>query len=142
MALGVSGEYYQLCTTFLIYGSGEGATNSPCIWLIISSTIGVIYEQSTNGVEFISPDNAITLVLAILGFVDDFTNQVNKFTDNQVATSQFLPKMRDDGQLWSSLLWLIGGLLELNKFSYHVMHFLFYSGSTPQMQLQQPDHSL
>eukprot|EP00957_Ditylum_brightwellii_P073827 5610193-Ditylum_brightwellii.AAC.1 len=50
--------------------------------------------------------------------------------------------MREDGQLWLILLWLTGGLLELNKCSYHVMHFLFYPDSTPQMQLHQSDHSL
>eukprot|EP00957_Ditylum_brightwellii_P066663 5059095-Ditylum_brightwellii.AAC.1 len=82
-ALGISKEYYQHCTTFPIYGSGQGATNSLGIWLTIRSTIGDIYEQSANGAEFISPDKATTLVLAILGFVDNVTNQVNEFTDNQ-----------------------------------------------------------
>eukprot|EP00957_Ditylum_brightwellii_P115386 8800368-Ditylum_brightwellii.AAC.1 len=81
--LGVSNEYYQHCTTFPIYGSGQGATNSFGIWLTISSTIGERYEQSANGTEFISPDKAISLALAILGFMDDVTNQVNMFTDNQ-----------------------------------------------------------
>eukprot|EP00957_Ditylum_brightwellii_P092225 7020948-Ditylum_brightwellii.AAC.1 len=82
-ALGVSKEFYQHCKTFPIYSSGKGATNSPGIWLTISSAIEDIYEQSANGAEFISPDKGIVLVLAILGFDDDVTNQVNKFTDNQ-----------------------------------------------------------
>eukprot|EP00957_Ditylum_brightwellii_P098896 7534087-Ditylum_brightwellii.AAC.1 len=82
-ALGVSKEYCQHCKTFPIYGSGQGATNSSGIWFTISSTMGGIYEQSANSAEFISPDKGIALVLAILGFVDDVTNQVNEFTDNQ-----------------------------------------------------------
>eukprot|EP00957_Ditylum_brightwellii_P136315 10395754-Ditylum_brightwellii.AAC.2 len=73
-ALEVSDEYYQHCTTFLIYGSEQGATNSLGIWITIRSTIGEIYEQSTNGTEFTSPDKAIALVLAVLGFVEDVTN--------------------------------------------------------------------
>eukprot|EP00957_Ditylum_brightwellii_P118047 9002815-Ditylum_brightwellii.AAC.1 len=85
MALGVSKEYYQQCTTFPIYSSEQGATNSLGIRLNISSTIGDIYEQSANGAKFISLDRAIALVFAILGFVDDISNQVNVFTDNQVA---------------------------------------------------------
>eukprot|EP00957_Ditylum_brightwellii_P195061 14862119-Ditylum_brightwellii.AAC.1 len=32
--------------------------------------------------------------------------------------------------------------MELNKCSYHVIHFLFYPDGTPQMQLHQSDHSL
>eukprot|EP00957_Ditylum_brightwellii_P104057 7927528-Ditylum_brightwellii.AAC.1 len=75
MAPGVSKEYYQYCTTFPIYGSGQGATNSLGIWLTISSTIGDIYEHSAIVAEFISPDKDIALVLAILGFVDNVTNQ-------------------------------------------------------------------
>eukprot|EP00957_Ditylum_brightwellii_P174396 13278616-Ditylum_brightwellii.AAC.1 len=58
-ALGVSEEYYQHCITFPIYDSGQGETNSPGIWLILSSTIGDAYEQSANGAKFISPDQAI-----------------------------------------------------------------------------------
>eukprot|EP00957_Ditylum_brightwellii_P156761 11931476-Ditylum_brightwellii.AAC.1 len=133
-ALGVSKEYYQHCKTFPIYGSGQGATNSSSIWLTISFTIGDIYEQLGNGIEFISPDKAIAFVLAILGFMDNITIQVNMFTDNQVTLLQLLSKMRDDGQLWSILLWLTGGLLELNKYSYHVIQFLLYPDGTPQMQ--------
>eukprot|EP00957_Ditylum_brightwellii_P047109 3577486-Ditylum_brightwellii.AAC.1 len=87
-ALGVSEEYYQHFTTFLICSSGQKATNSLSIWLTISSTIGDIYEQSANGTEFISPDKAISLVLAILGFVDNITNQDNVFTDNQMQLQQ------------------------------------------------------
>ena len=135
-ALGVSDEYYQHCTTFPIYGSGQGATNSLGIWLTICSTIRDIVKQSANGAEFISSDNAIALVLAILGFVDNVTNQVNRFTGNQVTTSQLLSKTREDGQLWSILLWLTGGSLELNECSYYVIYFLFYPDGTPQMQMQ------
>eukprot|EP00957_Ditylum_brightwellii_P093094 7087509-Ditylum_brightwellii.AAC.1 len=50
--------------------------------------------------------------------------------------------MREDGQLLSILLWLTCGLLELNKCSYCIIHFLLYPDSTPQMQLHQPNHSL
>eukprot|EP00957_Ditylum_brightwellii_P022584 1703408-Ditylum_brightwellii.AAC.1 len=80
--LGVSKEYYQHCKTFHIYSSGQGATNSPGVWLTISSTIGDIYAQSLNDIEFISPNKAIALVFAILGFVEDVNNQVNEFTNN------------------------------------------------------------
>eukprot|EP00957_Ditylum_brightwellii_P118218 9016828-Ditylum_brightwellii.AAC.1 len=74
-ALGVSEGYYSHCKTFLIYGSGQGATNSPHTWLVISSTICDIYEQSAHGAEFVSPDQGISILLAILEFVDDVNNQ-------------------------------------------------------------------
>eukprot|EP00957_Ditylum_brightwellii_P054815 4154188-Ditylum_brightwellii.AAC.1 len=60
---------------FPIYSSGQGATNSPQIWLVISSTICDIYKQSANGAECVSPDQDISILLAILDFVDDVNNQ-------------------------------------------------------------------
>eukprot|EP00957_Ditylum_brightwellii_P156103 11882220-Ditylum_brightwellii.AAC.1 len=101
-----------------------------------------MYEQSANGAEFICPDQAISLALVLLGIVDDDTNQVNMFTDNGVTISQLLSKMKEDIQLWLTLLLLTGGLLELTKCSYHVINFLFYPDETLQMQLQQPVQSL
>eukprot|EP00957_Ditylum_brightwellii_P183685 13990943-Ditylum_brightwellii.AAC.1 len=74
-ALGVSDGYYSHFKTFPIYGSGQGATNSPQTWLIISSTICDIYEQSANGAEFVSSDQDVSILLAILGLVDNVNNQ-------------------------------------------------------------------
>ena len=37
--LGVSDEFYQNCTAYPIYGTGQGSVNSPVIWLIVSSTL-------------------------------------------------------------------------------------------------------
>eukprot|EP00957_Ditylum_brightwellii_P209498 15361996-Ditylum_brightwellii.AAC.1 len=75
MVLGVSDDYYTHCELFPIYGSGQGATNLSHIWLAIRSTICDIYNEYAKGEEFVSPDQAIQVLLAILGFVDDMNNQ-------------------------------------------------------------------
>ena len=46
-ALVVSNDYYQHCNMFPIYGTGQGSTNSPTIWLIISSTLFDIHKEVT-----------------------------------------------------------------------------------------------
>eukprot|EP00957_Ditylum_brightwellii_P065175 4943178-Ditylum_brightwellii.AAC.1 len=74
-ALEVSKGYYSHCKTFPIYDSGQGATNSPQTWLVTSLTICDIYKQSANGAEFISPDQDISIFLAILDFVGNVNNQ-------------------------------------------------------------------
>eukprot|EP00957_Ditylum_brightwellii_P073402 5578146-Ditylum_brightwellii.AAC.1 len=112
-ALGVSDDYYTHCELFPIYGSGQGATILPHIWLDISSTIYDIYNEHAKGAEFFSPDQAIGVLLAILGFVDEVTNQVNMFQDNNATVNDLLQDMKHNSQLWASLLWLTGGLLEL-----------------------------
>eukprot|EP00957_Ditylum_brightwellii_P079636 6055823-Ditylum_brightwellii.AAC.1 len=122
-ALGVSDGYYSHCKNFSIYSSGQGATNSPQTWFVISSTICNIYEQSANRAEFVSPDQDVNIPLAILGFVDDVNNQVNKFQNKKVTVQELLENIQQDSQLWAMSLWLTGDLLELQKCLYHVIHF-------------------
>eukprot|EP00957_Ditylum_brightwellii_P187277 14263200-Ditylum_brightwellii.AAC.1 len=52
MALGVSNDYYQHCGAFPTYGTGQGSTNSPTIWLTISSTLFSIKEEISSGATF------------------------------------------------------------------------------------------
>jgi hypothetical protein len=42
--------------------------------------------------------------------------------------------MKHDAQLWSDLLWISGGLLELNKCSFHQVHYNFSPDGTPIMR--------
>eukprot|EP00957_Ditylum_brightwellii_P122831 9366730-Ditylum_brightwellii.AAC.1 len=51
-ALWVSNDYYQHCEAFPIYGRGQGSTNLPTIWLIISSTLFDIHKELSNGATF------------------------------------------------------------------------------------------
>eukprot|EP00957_Ditylum_brightwellii_P089578 6822991-Ditylum_brightwellii.AAC.1 len=48
-ALGVSDEFYQHCQASPIYDMGQGSTNSPTIWLIISSMLYDIHDELGNG---------------------------------------------------------------------------------------------
>eukprot|EP00957_Ditylum_brightwellii_P104753 7983723-Ditylum_brightwellii.AAC.1 len=43
--LGVSEDFYQHCEVFPIYGTGQGSTKLPIIWLIISSTLFDIHKE-------------------------------------------------------------------------------------------------
>jgi hypothetical protein len=52
----------------------------------------------------------------MVGFVDDSTGQVNHFAANIQPTPDALAElMKIDAQLWSDLLWVSGGRLELPK---------------------------
>ena len=71
----------------------------------------------------------------MLGFVDDSTGQVNSFLSDTQPTPAFLREiMKLDAQLWSDLLWISGGLLELGKCSFHQVHFNFAPDGTPEMR--------
>jgi hypothetical protein len=121
--LGVSDEFCQNCTAYPIYGTGQGSANSPVIWLIVSSTLFTCHEQHAYGATFTTPDKSLSVALSMVGFVNDSTGQVNNFTANSQPGPAVLNKfMQYDAQLWSDLLWISGGLLELPKCSYHHLH--------------------
>eukprot|EP00957_Ditylum_brightwellii_P204652 15340290-Ditylum_brightwellii.AAC.1 len=69
----------------------------------------------------------------MVGFVDDATGQTNTFYNNGSTPEEILKLMQYNTQLWFDLLWLLGGLLELNKCSYHFINYAFLIDSTPVM---------
>eukprot|EP00957_Ditylum_brightwellii_P016010 1206297-Ditylum_brightwellii.AAC.1 len=92
-----------------------------------------MFDESAHGATFVSPDQVYQALLSILGFVDDANNQVNEFRNNYVTIKRFLSLIQQDSQLWSKLLWLSGGLPELSKCSYHILHFNFKPNGSPEV---------
>jgi hypothetical protein len=134
-ALGISEAEYSHEDAFPIYGTGQGSTNSPTIWIIISSTLFDVHMQRANGATFSSPDKSVEIAFSIVGFVDDSNCQTNDFhADPQPSPAELAHLAENDAKLWSSLLWLSGGYLELPKCSYHFIHFQFAPDGTPSMQ--------
>ena len=78
-ALGVSDDYYQNCKMFPIFGTGQGSTNLPTIWLIISSTLFDIHKELSNGAIFSNTIQEIEVHIILVRFVDDVTGQTNDF---------------------------------------------------------------
>eukprot|EP00957_Ditylum_brightwellii_P040618 3074488-Ditylum_brightwellii.AAC.1 len=71
-------------------------------------------------------------------FVDDAKGQVNSFSDNMVSPTYLIELMSQDAQLWSDLLWLSGGYLELDKCFYHFIYYCFLDDGTLIMQSKSP----
>jgi hypothetical protein len=88
--LGVS--FYQNCTAYPIYGTGQGSANSPVIWLIVSSTLFTCHEQYAYGATFTTPDKSLSVALSMVGFVDDSTGEVNDFTADPQSNPEVLNK--------------------------------------------------
>eukprot|EP00957_Ditylum_brightwellii_P054412 4122588-Ditylum_brightwellii.AAC.1 len=101
-----------------------------------------MFDESAHGATFVSPDQVHQVLLTILGFVDDTNNQVNEFCNNNVTIKRLLSLIQQDSQLWSKLLWLLGGLLELSKCSYHILHFNSKPDGSPEVNNIPPVQSL
>ena len=76
--------------------------------------------------------------ITLVGFVDDVTGQTNNFYNENVTPARLIHLMQEDAQVWSDLLWLTGGLLELDKCSYHFIWYQFLQDGTPVMQSTRP----
>jgi len=137
-ALEVSDDYYQHCKMFPIYGTGQGSTNSPTILLIISSTLFDIHKELSNRATFSDTVQEIEVHITLVGFVDDVTGQTNDFYNEDVTPEELIHLMQEDAQVWKNLLWLTGGLLELDKCSYHFIWYQFLQDRTPVMQSTRP----
>eukprot|EP00957_Ditylum_brightwellii_P035539 2694269-Ditylum_brightwellii.AAC.1 len=69
-------------------GTQQGSTNSPTIWLIISSTLFGIHEELCNGATFSNTVQEIEVNITLVGFVDDVTGQTNDFYNKGVYWNQ------------------------------------------------------
>jgi hypothetical protein len=130
-ALGISDKFYSHCHAYPIYGTGQGSGHSPFIWCFVSSTFFDCHQAQAHGAIFKSPHHTKSLHITMVGFVDDGTGKVNNFLQDQQPEPKILLKaITHDAQLWSNLLWLSGGLLELRKCSYHFLYFHFQPDGT------------
>eukprot|EP00957_Ditylum_brightwellii_P133321 10165316-Ditylum_brightwellii.AAC.1 len=94
-ALGVSDEFYQHCQAFPIYSTDQGSTNSPTIWLIISSVLFDIHDELVNVENFCGLLQFITVHVSMVGFVDA-TGQTNDFHNNHAAPEQLIDLVQHD----------------------------------------------
>eukprot|EP00980_Cylindrotheca_fusiformis_P016559 scaffold4965_cov87-Cylindrotheca_fusiformis.AAC.1 len=133
-SLGVSTESYQHSSQFPIYGTGQGSTNSPIIWSMISSKLFDIHHQQAHGASFCTPDRSICVQESAFGFVDDTTCQTNDFmSECPMSVDSLVRTATADAQIWSYLLYISGGLLELPKCSVHIVFQKFYSSGKPYL---------
>ena len=137
-AMGVSEASYRNDPSRPLYGTGQGAGNSPAIWLLISSLLFDAYDEKANGASFRTQDGTITVHMGLSGFVDDTTTVTNKFwPQSEPGMEALLNQLRDDAQLWTDLLHISGGKLEIPKCSYHALHFKFHGNGTPYVSTEQ-----
>ena len=124
--LGVSEEYFTHCSFTPIYGTGQGSSNSPAIWCVISSILFTSHLSKVHGATYETPDKKHSIKLTMIGFVDDSTGQVNLFHKNIPPMAEMLVQlMQHDAQLWNNILWSSGSALEHPKCCYHYLQTIF-----------------
>eukprot|EP00957_Ditylum_brightwellii_P043795 3321355-Ditylum_brightwellii.AAC.1 len=96
MALRVSNDFYQHCELFPIYGTGQGSTNSPIIWLIISSVIFGIHKELEKRATFCNTLQQVEVHITLVGFDNDTMGQASDFQNNHVTPEELIMLMQED----------------------------------------------
>jgi hypothetical protein len=80
-----------------------------------------------------NPDKSNKFSIAMVGFVDDSNGQVNSFDSNDTKgdLQNLLAKATSNATVWSQLLDVTGGALEISKCSYHVLYWKFSCQGAP-----------
>lgn len=133
--LGESVTFLEHTETDPWHGNGQGAGNSPTVWLFISSTLFDCYEKEAHGAIFESPDGSIHVKLFMTGFVDDTNSRTNDFLASTPPTEdELLSLATKDAQWWSDLLWSSGGKLEPAKSNFHHIRYDFMPSGEPVLR--------
>eukprot|EP00957_Ditylum_brightwellii_P050587 3836280-Ditylum_brightwellii.AAC.1 len=96
--MGVSKESYSHSNMYPIHGGGQD-----------------IYDDEARDATFMSPDKQISTKLALMGLVDNITNQVNEFLNNEVTAQEFVLNMKQDNGTLSMIPDNLGLALTINS---------------------------
>ena len=114
-ALRVSQAFFQSTPEMMLYGSGQGSSGSPPLWVVCSDILFKALENLTGkGMSFQSPSSHVTDGRSTDAFVDDATNGINDST-NQTPQNELMiaSRLQLQAEAWEQLLHTSGGKLEL-----------------------------
>lgn len=77
--LGLAPTGYIHSSDLPIYSTGQGSTNSPAIWCLVSSCLFDGYDDIAHPATYESPNMETSASLGLVGVVDDCNGQTNKF---------------------------------------------------------------
>ena len=127
--IGISDEKYSSRPDNYLHGPGQGARESPALWLIISTMLMQLLHQKSDGISFQDPEQIMETMRRMDAFVDDTTAWVNFFLesfDNNIATiDKIAVSLQQTAQWWEELLTATGGKLELDKCFYYIINWTF-----------------
>ena len=127
----VSEEHYSHTLLVPVYGTGQGSSNSPYLWLFVSDVIFKVQSKYAHGAHYCDPGKTLSLSIYVIGFVDDINQFVNNLCDPQLSSSIIIENLKQDINLFGGLLRSSGGRLEPSKCSYTMLTWKFDNDGFP-----------
>eukprot|EP00957_Ditylum_brightwellii_P182939 13934988-Ditylum_brightwellii.AAC.2 len=98
-----------------VYEIGQGSTNRPPGWTLISTIILKVYHRMCKGCAITNPAQKMKIQCNTDIFVDNATllhNNGNKFN---TPAQQLMNHIQHNAEIWGQLLWVTGGSLDIRK---------------------------
>jgi len=103
--MGISDTFITHSRAQPLYGKGQGPSDAPLAWLILSSMAIDVFKEQASGASYSTPNGDLKIKLHILAFVDDTNNRCNHFTQRpQPPVATLIQKASSDAQIWHDIL--------------------------------------
>lgn len=128
-AMKISQSFFESTPEKMIFGSGQGSSGSPPLWIVCSDVLFKALEDLVGkGMNFRNPSGSVESSRSTDAFVDDATNGVNEDRTTMLDEKGLCTKLQIQAEAWESLLYSSGGKLELPKCLVYLMIFEFPKG--------------
>ena len=119
--------------THPLYGIGQGATDAPSGWLLVSTILSRYYDSKAIGCTLVDPTGYFTLRWTHVMFVDD-TYLIHSTGDPKASLSTIEQVVQHDSSTWNMGLHITGGKLEGSKSKYLVLIWTFLQNGIPALE--------
>jgi hypothetical protein len=143
-ALGISSSFFQSTPERVLYGSGQGSSRSPPLWITISIILfRTLQAQLGTGATYTCPQTLLTTNHATEASVDDSMNFINSPNyDEPYTATQLSNKLRLQNEEWERILSASGGKLELPKCLAYIVVYDWNKGEPYQQPKSAPSDQL
>ena len=133
-AHGISTEYSASTDSQQLYGIGQGATDAPTGWLLVSTILSRYYNKKATGTILQDPTGQYRTQWKHVMFVDD-TYLIHSSTDPSAPLSTIEALVQNDVSHWNTGLHITGGKLEGNKSKYLILIWEYTADGIPFLQV-------
>jgi hypothetical protein len=137
-ALRITSSFFQSTPECILYGSGQGSSGSPPLWITISIILFcTLQAQLGTGATYMCPRTLLTTNHTTKAFVDNSTNFINSPNYDKLHTAaQLSNKLHLQNEEWERILSTSGGKLELPKCLAYIVVYDWNKGNLTNDQDQ------